>query len=58
MQVGEYLFKSGKGGNKAITTVQAYRIINRAAKRIKLEEIGTLVYNVYEKSENLFCSLV
>ena len=41
MQVGEYLFKSRKGENKAITTVQAYRIINRAAKRIKLEEIGT-----------------
>lgn len=41
MQVGEYLFKSRKGENKPITTVQAYRIINRAAKRIKLEEIGT-----------------
>ena len=41
MQVGEYLFKSRKGENKAITTVQAYRIINRATKRIKLEEIGT-----------------
>lgn len=41
MQAGEYLFKSRKGENKAITTVQAYRIINRAAKRIKLEEIGT-----------------
>jgi len=39
--LGEYLFKSRKGENKAITTVQAYRIINRAAKRIKLEEIGT-----------------
>ena len=41
MQVGEYLFKSRKGENKAITTVQEYRIINRATKRIKLEEIGT-----------------
>ena len=41
MQVGEYLFKSRKGENKAITTVQAYRIINRVAKRIGLEEIGT-----------------
>lgn len=41
MKVGEYLFKSRKGDNKTITTVQAYRIISKAAKRIGLEEIGT-----------------
>ena len=37
MQAGEYLFKSRKGENKVITTVQAYRIINRVAKSIRLE---------------------
>lgn len=41
MRAGEYLFKSRKGENKPITTVQAYRIISEAAKRIGLEEIGT-----------------
>lgn len=41
MKTGEYLFKSRKGENRSITTVQAYRIINEAAKRIGLEEIGT-----------------
>lgn len=41
MNNDEYLFKSRKGNNQALTTVQAYRIINSAAKRIGLEEIGT-----------------
>lgn len=41
MPQGEYLFKSQKGNNKPITTVQAYRIINNAAKNVGLEEIGT-----------------
>lgn len=41
MKFGEYLFKSRKGDNNPITTVQAYRIINEASKRIGLEEIGT-----------------
>lgn len=39
MKEGEYLFKSRKGENKPITTVQAYRIISEAAKRISLEKI-------------------
>lgn len=38
---GEFLFKSRKGENIPITTTQAYRIINTAAKKIGLEEIGT-----------------
>ena len=33
LKVGEYLFKSRKGDNKPITTVQAYRIISEAAKK-------------------------
>lgn len=41
MKTGEYLFKSRKGENKPIITVQAYRIISEAAKNIGLEEIGT-----------------
>lgn len=41
MKEGEYLFKSRKGENRPITTVQAYRIISEAAKRIGLEEIAT-----------------
>ena len=41
MKTGEYLFKSRKGENRPITTVQAYRIISEVAKRIDLEEIGT-----------------
>ena len=41
MKTGEYLFKSRKGENRPITTVQAYRIISEAAKSIGLEKIGT-----------------
>ncbi len=41
MKQGEYLFKSRKGDNKPITTVQAYRIIKRAGERIGLKDIGT-----------------
>lgn len=37
----EYLFISREGENKPITTTQAYIIINGAAKKIGLENIGT-----------------
>ena len=37
----EYLFQSHKGKNKPITRVQAYRILNEAAQRVGLSEIGT-----------------
>lgn len=37
----EYLFQSRKGENKPISRVQAYRILNSAAKHIGLQEIGT-----------------
>jgi integrase len=37
----DYLFKSRKGDNCPITRVQAYRILNAAAQRVGLEEIGT-----------------
>ncbi len=41
MKEGEFLFKSRKGVNKPITTIQAYRIIKRASEKIGLKEIGT-----------------
>ena len=47
MQEGEYLFKSQKGDNKAITTTQAYRIIVEAGANIGLTEIR---YSHYEEN--------
>lgn len=41
MNDNEYLFQSQKGHNQAISRVQAYRILNKAAENIGLEEIGT-----------------
>lgn len=41
MDNDNYLFASRKGENKPITRVQAYRILNKAAKVVGLEEIGT-----------------
>lgn len=39
----DYVFKSRQGGNKPITRVQAYRILNDAAKRAGiLEKIGSI----------------
>ena len=41
MKTSEYLFQSQKGENKPIGRVQAYRILNKAARRIDLEEVGS-----------------
>jgi integrase len=41
MNDDEYLFQSRKGSNNPISRVQAYRILNKAAERVGLEEIGT-----------------
>lgn len=41
MGSNEYLFQSQKGKNKPISRVQAYRILNNAASKIGLDEIGT-----------------
>lgn len=41
MNDDEYLFQSRKGENKPISRVQAYRILNKSAKNIGLEEVGT-----------------
>lgn len=41
MSDNEYLFQSQKGNNRPISRVQAYRILNNAASKIGLNEIGT-----------------
>ncbi|MGL4731128.1 MAG: site-specific integrase [Clostridium sp.] len=41
MRNEEYLFKSQKGDNTPITRVQAYRILNGAAYKVGLDEVGT-----------------
>ena len=39
--MSDYLFSSRKGENKPITRIQAYRLLNKVARKIGLEEIGT-----------------
>jgi len=41
MEPDEFLFQSRKGSNISISRVQAYRILNTAAVKIGLSEIGT-----------------
>lgn len=41
MNDDDYIFQSQKGLNRPITRVQAYRILNSAAKEIGIEEVGT-----------------
>lgn len=59
MNVDDYLFFSKKGNNKPITRVQAYRILNSAAQRIGLDEIGTHTlrktfgYHFYQKTKDV-----
>ncbi len=57
MNEEEYLFKSQKGINNPITRVQAYRILNAAASKLNVTEIGTHTlrktfgywhYNIYK----------
>ena len=37
----EYLFQSRKGKNKPISRVQAYRVLNKAATKVGVKEVGT-----------------
>lgn len=59
MNDNEYLFQSQKGDNKAITRVQAYRILNKVAQKIGIEEIGTHTlrktfgYHFYQKTKDV-----
>lgn len=57
MEMDEYLFKSRKGKNNPLSRVQAYRILNVAAKKLNLSDIGTHTmrktfgywhYNIYK----------
>lgn len=41
MDNNDYLFKSKKGKNSPITRIQAYRILNDAATKLDIKEIGT-----------------
>ncbi len=41
MQSEEFLFQSQKGDNKPISRVQAYRILNAAAEKAGIENVGT-----------------
>ena len=55
----DYLFRSQKGFNKPISRVQAYRILNNAASKIGIEEIGTHTlrktfgYHFYQKNKDV-----
>ncbi|MBU5677552.1 site-specific integrase [Alkaliphilus sp. MSJ-5] len=37
----EYIFQSRKGKNRPISRVQAYRILNQAAVKVGIKEVGT-----------------
>ena len=58
MNDDDYLFKSERG-NKPIQRVQAYKIINSAAKKAGLEEIGTHTlrktfgYHFYQRTKDV-----
>lgn len=41
MKEEEYLFQSQKGDNRAISRVQAYRILKEAANKVGISNIGT-----------------
>jgi len=41
MNSEEYIFQSRKGINRPISRVQAYRVLNKAADKIDVKEVGT-----------------
>ncbi len=55
----DYLFQSRKGENSHISRIQAYRILNIAAKNISIGEIGTHTlrktfgYHFYQKTKDV-----
>jgi integrase len=55
----ECLFKSQKGINKPISRIQAYRILNLVADKLKIDEIGTHTlrktfgYHFYQKTKDV-----
>ncbi len=59
MNIDDYLFQSQKGNNKPITRIQAYRILNDAASKAGLIEIGTHTmrktfgYHFYRRTKDI-----
>jgi integrase len=59
MQGNEYLFQSRNGQNKPITRIQAYRILNTAAAKCGIENIGTHTmrktfgYHFYQRTHDI-----
>jgi len=59
MQDNDYLFQSQKGNNLPIKRMQAYRILNKSAKNIGIDEIGTHTlrktfgYHYYKRHKNV-----
>jgi integrase len=55
----DFLFKSRKGANRPISRVSAYRVLNAAAERVGLDEIGThslrktFGYHAYQNGTDL-----
>ena len=55
----EYLFQSRKGQNKPISSVQAYRVLKKAAEKIDLDKVGTHTlrktfgYHYYKKTKDV-----
>jgi len=41
MNSEEYIFQSRKGENRPISRVQAYRVLNKAAAKVGVKEVGT-----------------
>ena len=54
MKIGEYLFKSRKGENRPITTVQEYRIISKAAKKNRFRRNR----NTYNEKKHLGIGII
>jgi integrase len=59
MDDDSYLFVSQKGKNKPISRIQAYRILNDAATKVGISEIGTHTlrktfgYHYYQKTKDV-----
>lgn len=55
----EYLIKSRNGENKPITTTQAYRVLNRMAKYLNIDRVGTHTlrktgaYHIYKDTKDI-----
>lgn len=59
MKDDEYLFQSRNGSNQPLTRIQAYRILNNAAAKCSIPEIGTHTmrktfgYHFYQRTHDI-----